>query len=48
MCRRPRKTFKKKSSAKKAAKGKSVYKVKGGVYEEDYFIGYGVCIINGR
>ena len=30
MCRRPRKTFKKKSSAKKAAKGRSVYKVKGG------------------
>ena len=30
MCRRPRKTFKKKSSAKKAARGKGVYKVKGG------------------
>ena len=30
MCRRPRKTFKKKSSAKRAARGKGVYKVKGG------------------
>jgi len=26
----PRKTFKKKSTAKRAAKGRSVYKVKGG------------------